>query len=917
MTTLHTRLRQQLRQQFGDETNVPETLTPFIATVDTAYREYDEHQSQLKHALKQNADQLLQSNDNLRSLLTALPDLFFHIDDDDIITDYQAGTDTSLNLTASDLIGQSIHNIPALNVGNQLFKAIRYVRKNQQQTNIEYVLFEQDEKRFFESRLFPVKGNRIAILVRDISQRKQEQISIQISERKLRKQNELLIDAAKNKQLISGHLDVAFNEITTIATRGLNIERSSIWLYNDDHSKLTCYSLHIKSTGTHSHGLELFAGEYSTYFNALRNTRTIAADDANTHPSTHEFSKNYLKPLGITSMLDATIRIGGKTIGVLCNEHVGPARSWTQEERNFAASMADFVSLVMETREREKAQAALTESEDKFRILSETTDSIIVVFREKFLYANPTLSKISGFSQQEILAMPPRDIVLDEYKPMVDQLIQNYRSNNTKTVRSEVRICDKGGKQHWLFMIASRIQFDGEPAVLATAFDITERKVMEEQLRHQAFHDKLTGLPNRALFISHLEQAIAHSKRHARLFAVLFIDLDRFKIINDSLGHMVGDKLLSEISQRLKGCVQEGDTVTRLGGDEFTVLLQDLNSTDNAVHIAKRIQKVIAEPISIDEHRIITSASIGIALNNTHYEQGEHILRDADIAMYRAKSNGKAGYEIFDTEMHARAVRRLAMENDLRQAIAREEFELYFQPIVAMPTGWISGFEALIRWNHPENGLVSPVEFIPLAEETGMINDIGTWVLTTACKHIQHWQGQLGREDVPPININVSGKQLAHGSLANFVINMLNDMNIDGSQIKLELTETAVMENPSLASAMITQLKKHRVRIAIDDFGTGYSSLSYLHKFPIDTLKIDRSFVNNISEDGENTEIVNTIVMLAHSLGLDVVAEGIETEAQLQHLQAIGCDYAQGYLFAKPMTAEKALQRLIHEKEYG
>jgi len=914
MPALHPLLRRQLKRQFGDAESIPEILASLIQAIDDAYHEFDEDQALLERSLKLSSDELMQTNDNLRALLKALPDLFFRIDANNIITEYQAGSGTELALCPKEVIGQSVCDIPVLNVDNRLFLAIRVARKSQQRTNIEYVLSKNNHRRFFEARLFPVTGKQLAILVRDISERKHEEIRLQINERQLRQQNKLLIIAAKSKNLTSGDLDTALKEITTIATQGLKVERSSIWLYNENHSKLTCAKLFVKTVGQHSHGLELFASEYPAYFEALDNKRTIAADNAHIHPSTLEFTENYLKPLGITSMLDATIRIGSRAVGVICNEHIGPARTWTQEERNFAGSMADFVSLAMETREREKAQSALRESENKFRILSETTDSMIVVFREKFLYINPPLIRLSGYSKQEILNMHPCEIVHDEYKPRIEQLIEDYKAGSTKTVRSELRILDREGKQHWMFMTANCIQFDGEPAVLATAFDITERKAMEDQLRHQAFHDQLTALPNRALFISHLEQAIARAKRHATLFAVLFIDLDRFKVINDSLGHTVGDKLLIEIAHRLRNNLQAADTVTRIGGDEFTVLLQDLNSMDNAIHIADRVQKVISAPILIGDHEIITTASIGIALNNTDYEQAEHILRDADIAMYRAKNNGKACYEIFDAEMHARALRLLKMESDLRHAIEREEFELYYQPIVAMPTGWISGFEALIRWNHPEHGLVSPVEFIPLAEETGMINEIGAWVLSNACKQIRDWQEKLNGEEVPPININVSGKQLAHGSLASLVINILNEMGIDGSRIKLELTETAVMENPTLASAMITQLKQHRVRIAIDDFGTGYSSLSYLHKFPIDTLKVDRSFINNIGEDGENSEIVNTIVMLAHSLGLDVVAEGIETKHQHQHLQFIGCDYAQGYLFASPMPAAEALDRLLKEK---
>lgn len=730
----------------------------------------------------------------------------------------------------------------------------------------------------------------------------------------LRRLNKLLVTAAKSKQLASGDLDTAFREITNIAVRGLDIERASIWLYDDDHSKLSCVNLYIKSSDHHSHGLELFASEYPIYFEALSNQRTIAADDALAHPSTAEFTENYLKPLGISSMLDATIRVGGKVVGVVCNERVGPARKWTQEEVNFAGSMADFASLAMETRAREKAQRAFQESENKFRILSETTDSIIVVFRKNFIYTNPTLSKVTGYSNDEILSMSPSNLVHEDYRPMIDQLIDHYKTGSNKTIRKEIRILDRKGNEHWMFLTTNSIQFEGELAVLGMAFDISELKAMEDKLRYQAFHDKLTKLPNRAMFTSHLEKAIARTKRHKNLFAVLFIDLDRFKVVNDSLGHPIGDKLLIKIAGRLKDNLQAADTVTRLGGDEFAVLIQDLNCMENAITIANRVQKIISKPLNIGNHEVILTASIGITFSNSGHNRADSILRDGDIAMYRAKSNGKARYEIFNEEMHTGAKHRLALENDLRRAIKQQEFELYYQPIVTMQSGSLAGFEALIRWNHPERGQVSPLEFIPLAEETGMIGEIGTWVLIDACKTIKQWQLKLNNTDTPPVNINVSGKQLAHGNLASQVINILDNAGIDGSHIKLELTETLMMENHSLASTMIKQLKQHRVRIAIDDFGTGYSSLSYLHKLPIDTLKVDRSFINDIDEKGRKSEIVNTIVMLAHSLGLDVVAEGIETEHQQKHLQTIDCEYAQGYLFNRPMPADQALDLLLKEE---
>ncbi len=428
-----------------------------------------------------------------------------------------------------------------------------------------------------------------------------------------------------------------------------------------------------------------------------------------------------------------------------------------------------------------------------------------------------------------------------------------------------------------------------------------------EHFRHAAFHDALTGLPNRALLTDHLKLSIERAKLHKdHLFAVLFLDLDRFKNINDSLGHVAGDQLLINIARRLEDCLRPTDTVARLGGDEFAILLDGLEAYDHAIGVAERAQRELMRPFNLNGHEVYTTASIGITLSTIEYDHPESVLRDADTAMYRAKENGKARYELFDKVMHARAVARLQLENDLRRAIERNEFHVYYQPIVSLDTDRLAGFEALVRWEHPERGIISPAEFIASAEETGLIVELGQWVLREACRQMHEWQWQNPAHGQMIVSVNLSAKQFTQPDLLGQIKRTLHETGLDPRCLKLEITESIVMENAETASTMLMHLRELGVHLSIDDFGTGYSSLSYLHRFPVNTLKIDRSFISRMGAGDENTEIVRTIITLASNLGMKVIAEGVETQAQLAQLKKMGCDYGQGYLFSRPMSAEVA-----------
>lgn len=441
---------------------------------------------------------------------------------------------------------------------------------------------------------------------------------------------------------------------------------------------------------------------------------------------------------------------------------------------------------------------------------------------------------------------------------------------------------------------------------------LPNKKKAQEQLIYNALHDSLTGLPNRTLLMEHLEKALKRSQRNQDyLFAVLYIDLDRFKIINDSLGHSVGDQLLIKVGHLLKECCRNVDTVARLGGDEFTILLDEIEDITDVKIVAERILKKLTLPINLGTHTAFTAASIGIVINSSHYQNGIELIRNADIAMYRAKESGKGRYAIFDEEMYIQTLYLSKLETDLRFALASQQFVLYYQPIIALSTGEISGFEALIRWQSPERGLILPGEFIKIAEDTGLIVLIGEWVLNEACRQLRIWQTKFANASSYQISVNIASQQIRQSSLITILERILKDTQLDSSLLKLEITESTLMEEKDTVVENLAKIKARNIKLSIDDFGTGYSSLSYLHRFPIDTLKIDKSFVNSLDPERKNGEIVKTIITLAHSLGMEAIAEGVETPYQLAQLQHLDCEAAQGYFFSKPLNVEEASSYVV------
>jgi len=578
----------------------------------------------------------------------------------------------------------------------------------------------------------------------------------------------------------------------------------------------------------------------------------------------------------------------------------------------------------------------LAERDQLFQLISENAADMIALVGSdgRRLYNSPAYEKVLGYSPEDLKTTSSFDQIHPDDRPRVLEAAEKARLSGSGE-RMEYRIRHKDGSWRTLESTANAIRnAKGQTDKLVIVNrDITERKRAEELLAHNAFHDGLTSLPNRALFLDRLQHALTLSKRHSNYkFAVLLIDVDEFKVINDSLGHTAGDELLIKIGQRLKDAVRRADTVSRprsagvpdkpvnddtlarLGGDEFTILLDDIRDPIEAVRVAERVQTELAAPFVVNQQEIVISASIGIAASISPDTQAEDLLRDADIAMYRAKRAGKARCEVSDPAMHDSAVKRLKLETDLRKALDQGEFRVYYQPIVSLQTARITGFEALTRWQRPE-GVLPPIAFIAVAEETGLIVAMNRQLLREACEQLKSWQAEFPSTPPLTMSVNITPKEFAQPDLASEIGKTLAQVGLDPSCLQMEIVETIAMGDAEKSGQVLAELKALGIRLSIDDFGTGYSSLSRLRRIPVDTLKIDRAFIMHMDTDSESREIVRIIITLAHNLGLKVVAEGTETEEHIQMLQQLNCEMAQGYFFSKPAD-DKAMLKLL-TSNYG
>lgn len=783
------------------------------------------------------------------------------------------------------------------------------------------------------------------VILRKITVRKQAEELLEQSRNRLLDQQKTLA-ALTRSEIFSGDNPIkTIQLLTQTSARQMGIERVSLWRITEDRLAIQCIDLYELSLNRHSSGAILRINDYPKYFQGLTTEEAIVADDAHAHPYTCEFSRTYLTPLGINSMLDVPIHLYGHLEGVLCHEHVGPAITWTPEQRLFAIAIANLAALAIEQTERKRAEALIRGQRDVLEMiatgapLSETLNTLLSTLESQdgemfcsilLLDADgrhlrhgtaPCLPESYCCKAVDGLAIGPAAGLCGTAAFKRETVIVPDIHTDPRWVE-----CREIAKKHGLHACWSTPILDSQQRVLGsfvvyyreprypsdhhlrlfkmashTAAIAIERTIAGQRIQHLAYYDALTELPNRTLLQDRVSQILALAERDRKQAAILFIDLDRFKTINDSLGHPIGDRLLQAVAHRMKACLRDTDTISRLGGDEFVVLLPE-TGVDSAAHVAQKILEEAAAPYEIEGHRLNITPSIGISLYPHDGREVETLIRNADTAMYHAKESGRNTYQFFTREMNIAVFERLTLESGLRHALEEKQFKLHYQPQVDIKTGKTLGVEALVRWHHPELGMISPARFISVAEETGLIVPIGEWVLLEACRQNRAWQLQ-GLPTIP-VAVNISSRQF-RSRIMDTIARVLKDTALEANCLELELTEGLMMHTAESTLVILRKLKEMGVKLSIDDFGTGYSSLSYLKRFPIDKVKIDRSFIRDIIVDPDDRAIANAIISMGHSLRLKVIAEGVETEEQLSILRDQGCDEAQGYLFSQPMRAEE------------
>lgn len=628
------------------------------------------------------------------------------------------------------------------------------------------------------------------------------------------------------------------------------------------------------------------------------------------------------------SLLHIPIISKGRALGVLTMVNRSNRRAFREEDEGLLISLAGYAAIALENAalyqqaqtelaERRRIEEALRISEERYALAMRGSNDGLWDWdlRSNVIYYSPRWKEMIGYDETEIKNNPEEwfNRVHPEDIGKLKADIQGHLLRRSPHFESEYRLLHKDGSYRWMLCRGLAVwNTDGSASRMAgSQTDITDRKFAEQKLLNYAFYDKLTGLPNRALFLERLSHAMDLARRHRDFhFAVLFMDLDRFKDVNDSLGHMKGDELLQKIGHMLQKRLRASDTVARFGGDEFVILLEDIRQVTNANQVATWILNALSSPILLGNHQIYISASIGIVLSDESYQKPEEILRDADIAMYHAKARGKSRYEIFNPSMRTQIIERLELENDLRHALENNELRLYYQVIISFKTGQISGLEALVRWQHPHKGLLLPQDFIPIAEESGLVTLIDRWVIRQACCQLRQWQNEVSVAHLN-VRVNIAERHLIQPDFTSYIANTIREIGINPGSLTLEITEKAIIENEDSVIETCKAIHNLGVQIAIDNFGSGFSSLSYLSQIPVTAFKIGKSFIDRMVEDTHEANLIQAILTLSRQLGVEVIAEGIETREQYEKLKALGCGYGQGYFIFQPLNAETTKALLI------
>lgn len=908
MNPHHELLTRQLRRHLKEnEDSFCKGHPELLSAISDAYFEFDQDRDLLERSLEISSMELIEKNSELRAVFDAIPEVVILLNEDEKVIAFQDNDRQSAGfIYAVEKMGKYLRDILDANLYNGLHQAIENVRQSHTKIAYEFNQAPQNNTlKHYDAQIIPITGSTTLLLIKDVTEKRTKDLDILASVKQLELQNAVLLEL--NERVDSDEdLQDFYKKLASSVAQASAVQDVSLWFVDEKEKCMHCalhYNAQTRQTNQHK-SIEL--KHIQNYTAALHSGRAMVVENIYEDPRAIEIDKSGT----VGAFMHAPIRSSSKLLGVLKLEQPETKRIWRPDEQQFAASVADLTALIYERWERKATQAALLESEERFKILAETTEVAIFALREKFIYANPAMEKLIGYTEGELQTLSAKVLFGEAFASNFPKLstVNPKHKGVTKTV--EIEVATGNGESVWLHTNVAPAMFDGRLTWLASAFDITEQKHTEARLRYQAFHDRLTGLPNRAKLMEATSRCLEKASRDRYYrFAIIYTDIDRFKAINDSLGHLVGDQLLLEVARRLTAHVSPLDLVARIGGDEFILLIDNVGTDNDLIALAKSLQTVLSKPISINPHDIVTSASFGITAVDHNYEHAESILRDADLAMYQAKTHKTDRICLFNSGMRNAIQKQIEGENDLRNAIHNNELKLVYQPVVDFKTGKTHLFEAHVKWRTKK--LIAPtVEgFTQRADETGALVPAGEWMLKTAIQQLADWQHL---KNTPPISVNLSGKQFETNPLLERVVSIVGGNEASENKIAIELKESYLNVDPEAIKKRLARLHESGCEIVVDGFGNGLANCAYLKDLPVTMIKLHPSITANILESEQFQVFAKASIDLLHSFGYKVVAQGVDTRRQLKVLLGLGCDFGQGSYFSDPVDQDIALTQISH-----